>query len=100
MRPMLARQIQAALLTGVAFAAACAPADYLGSPLEGSDLGDGGLSPSGSCAPEPATTVPPLDPASLPACCDRGAARCVPESGVVPSLAGRLDPCAGGFCEP
>jgi hypothetical protein len=101
---LLTRRLRGVLLVGGVLVGACAPGDYEGTPLEGGLATDGGgvTIPAGTCSPAKADgpTVPVLDPASYPACCAKGAARCVPEGALVPSLKGRLEACSGGFCEP
>lgn len=77
-------------------------ADPDGPPLIGyaTDAGIKSVDP-GACS---AKEITPLDPATLPTCCEKekGAAHCVPKDNVDPFVATQLAECAGtgALCEP
>ena len=93
-----------ALLTLTCFVG-CTGIDYLGTPLitDGREAGSPPLtldagSSGNTCAP----AQQPMDPATLPVCCDGvGAAHCVASDKLSPALGAQLSACpAGGFCVP
>jgi len=84
-------------------AIACAPADLMGTPLEGKYIGAEGGAPvqqQADCNATPAK-LPDVDPATLPACgptCD--GAHCVPSADVPSNVQSQLAACSGGYCVP
>ncbi len=92
----ISRPLVVALTAGFGVVVACG-VDPNGPPLIG---GPSEASASGAdtqCSPK---EIEPLDPATLPSCCDTGAAHCVASDNVAPSLARQLATCSTGLCVP
>lgn len=71
--------------------------DPNGPPLVGGPPDGSASSTDPQCSPK---ELQPLDPATLPSCCETGAAHCVPTDNVSPSVAKQLASCGGGLCVP
>ena len=92
------------LVLVLAALAGCVDTNIQGSPLLGANADLGSTpsvpptptDPSGGCTP-PA----PLDPSTLPQCCNGGAAHCVPTADLPANVVAQLDTCpSGGACVP
>lgn len=83
----------------------CGAPDFMGTPLQnqpptgGSNAGSGGDGTGGS---NQCVSLQPMDPSTLPACCQGvGEAHCVASDKIPSTLASQLDKCSGGgYCVP